>query len=454
MGHPEEASRFLANADRAKWHDQTLWMVRQKRDVATGFVSEWEELRSVASAIKEHTLSRLDDYLTEFESNALLNGIKVHWAENADEHNRIVLGILSRRKIDTLVKSKSILTEECHLNDFLQENGIEVIDTDLGERIVQFAKQPPSHIVMPAIHMKRGEISELFHEKLGTEKGNEDATYLTRAARKHLRDKFLKAKAALTGVNFAIAETGGFVVCTNEGNADMGVHLADVHIASMGIEKLIPRWEDLGVFTRILARSGTGQAITNYTSHFHKPRKGQELHLILVDNGRTKQLGREHFRSSLKCIRCGACMNTCPVYRRSGGFSYKSTVPGPIGSILSPGIDLKKYSSLPFASSLCGSCSDVCPVKINIHDQLYRWRQEIMQHNNGQVQGKIFSRMAGFLLASPFWYRVLSSMVTGISKVFPGALKNSFLVWGNQREFPPVPRQTFRDWFDQNAGKG
>lgn len=453
MGHPEEASRFLANPDRAKWHDQTLWMVRQKRDVAAGFVEEWEELRDLASEIKDHTLSRLDHYLIEFESNALSNGIKVHWAENANEHNRIVLDILLRKNLNTLVKSKSILTEECHLNQFLENNGVEVIDTDLGERIVQFAKQPPSHIVMPAIHMKRGEISELFHEKLGTEKGNEDATYLTRAARKHLRDKFLKAKAALTGVNFAIAETGGFVVCTNEGNADMGVHLADVHIASMGIEKLIPRWEDLGVFTRLLARSGTGQAITNYTSHFHKPRKGQELHLILVDNGRTTQLGREHFRSSLKCIRCGACMNTCPVYRRSGGFSYNATVPGPIGSILSPGIDLKKYSSLPFASSLCGSCSDVCPVKINIHDQLYRWRQEIMQQNKRVVQGKIFSPIAGFFLASPFWYRMLSSMVMRISKVFPGVLKSSLLVWGNQRDFPPVPQQTFRDWFDQNAGK-
>src|SRR5690606_28674002 len=181
------------------------------------------------------------------------------------------------------------------------------------------------------------------------------------------------------GVNFAVAASGGFVVCTNEGNADLGAHLAGVHIASMGMEKLIPRWADLGVFIRLLARSATGQSVTTYTSHFHAPRAGAELHVVIVDNGRSRQLGREKYRGSLACIRCGACMNTCPVYRRSGGHSYGATIPGPIGAILTPGVDLEKYGALPFASTLCGSCSDVCPVKIDIHGQLWAWRQEVTQ---------------------------------------------------------------------------
>lgn len=253
----------------------------------------------------------LDDYLVEFEKNALNNGVKVHWASNAEEHNQIIYNILKACGITRMAKSKSMLTEECHLNDFLIKRGIEVVDTDLGERIMQFLDEPPSHIVMPAIHLKKEEIGKLFHEKLGTEKGATDPQYLTESARQHLREKFLKAEAALTGVNFAIAETGGLVVCTNEGNADLGVHLASIHIASMGIEKIIPKLHHLGVFLRLLARSATGQPITTYSSHFLKPKQGSEMHIVIVDNGRTQQLGRKDFRKSLYCIRCGACMNTC-----------------------------------------------------------------------------------------------------------------------------------------------
>ena len=280
MSHPEEARQFLKDPVRAKWHDETLWMVRRKRDTAAAQLPEWEQLRDMASAIKDNVLSRLGDYLEEFERNAIANGITVYWAEDAEEHNRIIRQILRQHGVKTLVKSKSILTEECHLNPYLERHGFEVVDSDLGERIVQFAKQPPSHIVMPAIHLRKRDIGDIFHEHLGTEAGSEDPVYLTRAARHHLREKFLTAGAALTGVNFAIAETGGFVVCTNEGNADMGVHLAPVHIASMGIEKIIPKAEHLGVFTRLLARSATGQSITNYTSHFHGPREGQSMYAV------------------------------------------------------------------------------------------------------------------------------------------------------------------------------
>ncbi|MEN2284057.1 lactate utilization protein B [Algoriphagus sp. SE2] len=450
MSHPSQAANFLKDEKRAHWHDETLWFVREKRDISSKGIPEWEELRKLASGIKDHVLTKLDYYLEELEKKATENGIKVHWAQNAEEHNKIVLSILEEKKCKAIVKSKSILTEECHLNPFLEKHGVEVVDTDLGERIVQFLNQPPSHIVLPAIHLKKGDISEIFHEKLNTEKGNEDPTYLTNAARIHLRDKFMKAKVAITGVNFAIPETGEFVVCTNEGNADMGVHLADVHIACMGIEKIIPKREHLGVFLRLLARSATGQSITNYNSHFRSPAPGKEIHLILVDNGRTKQLGREKFKNSLKCIRCGACMNTCPIYRRSGGYSYGSTVPGPIGSILSPGIDVKKYSTLPFASTLCGSCSDVCPVKINIHEQLYEWRQEITKAQGWSAKG-MSMKLANGIFKSPLAYKVSGKILRATLKTLPNSIiYNPLNVWGKGRTVPEVPKESFKEWYQKN----
>jgi L-lactate dehydrogenase complex protein LldF len=450
MSHPHEAAEFLKDPAKSKWHDETLWFIREKRDKMSHTVPEWEELRELASTIKDNVLGNLADYLEEFERNAVENGIQIHWAKDAEEHNEIVLSILRKKNCTAIVKSKSILTEECHLNPFLEKHGVDVVDTDLGERIVQFLNQPPSHIVLPAIHLKKREISELFHEKLNTEKGNEDPYYLTQAARHHLREKFLAAKVAITGVNFGVAETGEFVVCTNEGNADMGVHLADTHIASMGIEKIIPERKHLGVFLRLLARSATGQNITNYNSHFRSPEKGKEIHIILVDNGRTAQLGRENFRNSLKCIRCGACMNTCPIYRRSGGFSYKSTVPGPIGSILSPGLDLKNHSSLPFASTLCGSCTDVCPVKINIHEQLYLWRQEVTKAQGTSLKG-LSMKMGNGIFKSPLSYNYSGKIMRLALKNLPTSMiYNPLNVWGKQRDLPPVPKESFKEWYQKN----
>jgi L-lactate dehydrogenase complex protein LldF len=450
MTHPENAAEFLKDSQKAKWHDETLWFVRNKRDKVSKGIPEWEQLRELASGIKDNVLANLADYLEEFERNATKNGIIVHWAADSEEHNRLVLEILQQQNCTAVVKSKSILTEECHLNPYLEKHGVEVVDTDLGERIVQFLNQPPSHIVLPAIHLKKGEISELFHEKLHTEKGNEDPAYLTQAARVHLREKFFAAKVAITGVNFGIAETGEFVVCTNEGNADMGVHLADVHIACMGIEKILPRRKDLGVFLRLLARSATGQPITNYNSHFRSPSAGKEIHLILVDNGRTAQLAREKFRNSLKCIRCGACMNTCPIYRRSGGFSYNSTVPGPIGSILSPGLDLKKHSSLPFASTLCGSCTDVCPVKINIHEQLYEWRQEVTKTQGDLAKG-LSMKLANGIFKSPLAYKISGSLMRNALKSLPNSLiYHPLNIWGKNRNLPDAPKESFQQWYRKN----
>lgn len=448
--HSELADRFNKDENRVDWHDSTLWFIREKRDKAAWQIPEWEQLRDAASQIKDHVLSNLHNYLLEFEKKAKQHGVIVHWAETAEEHNRIVHSIIEAHGAVKIVKSKSMLTEECHLNEFLFDNGIEVIDTDLGERIVQLAGEPPSHIVLPCIHWKKEEIGELFYQHLGTPKGNADAEFLTAAAREHLRHRFLTSKVAITGVNFAVAETGEIVVCTNEGNADLGVQLADVHIACMGIEKIIPQRKHLGIFLRLLGRSATGQPITTYSSHFQKPRKGQEMHIVLVDNGRSRRLASNDYRNALKCIRCGACMNTCPVYRRSGGHSYHYAIAGPIGAILAPGLDMEKHADLPFASTLCGSCSNVCPVKIDIHDQLYKWRQTLVK-NGHTTQGKKRSMKAmEVVLSNPTVYKAAGRIGRWLLKYLPAVINNRFNPWFRQREMPEVPSQSFGAWYRKN----
>ncbi|MBL7856737.1 MAG: lactate utilization protein [Cyclobacteriaceae bacterium] len=452
--HATLAEKFNRDIPRVDWHDKTLWFVREKRDKAANQIPDWEKLRETASQIKNNVLSNLHDYLVEFENNAQQNGITVHWASTPKEHNEIVHRIIQQHGVEHIVKSKSMLTEECGLNEYLEHQGIEVVDTDLGERIVQLAGEPPSHIVLPCIHWKKEEIGELFHQHLGTPKGNADPQFLTSAARAHLREHFLHSKVAITGVNFAVAETGEFVVCTNEGNADLGVQLADVHIACMGIEKIIPQRKHLGIFLRLLARSATGQPITTYSSHFQKPRAGQEMHIVLVDNGRSERLGSEDFRNALKCIRCGACFNTCPVYRRSGGHSYHTAVAGPIGSILAPALDMEKNADLPFASTLCGSCTNVCPVKIDIHDQLYKWRQVLVK--NGHVtRGKKFSMMSmRFLLSHSSLYNFSGTLGRWVMRNLPSLVNNKFNPWYKQREMPQAPAQSFRSWYLKNKQHG
>ncbi|WP_133784208.1 lactate utilization protein B [Pedobacter nutrimenti] len=448
--HAQAAAQFIKDEERTDWHDETLWFVRQKRDLAAHGIPEWEQLREWASQIKDHTLSNLSHYLESFEQKAIANGIRVHWAADGEEHNKIVHQIIADHDLKRIVKSKSMLTEECHLNEYLIQKGISVVDTDLGERIVQLRKEAPSHIVLPAIHLKKQDVSDTFHDFLDTEKGNNDPQYLTEAARQHLRDYFIASELAITGVNFAIAETGGFVVCTNEGNADMGAHTANVHIACMGIEKIIPKAEHLGVFLRLLARSATGQPVTTYSSHFHRPREGQEMHLVIVDNGRTRQLGRADFRNSLKCIRCAACFNTCPVYRRSGGHSYHTAVAGPIGSILNPNLDMKANADLPFASTLCGSCSNVCPVKIDIHEQLYKWRQVIVQAGYAPVSKKLGMEGMAAVLSSPALYHFSGKMGRTTLKYAPFLVNNGFNPWYKQRDMPAPPAESFGEWYQKN----
>lgn len=448
--HAALADEFNKDEQRVDWHDETLWWVRQKRDRAVKQLPEWEELREVGSQIKNNVLGNLSHYLKQFEANAQANGVIVYWAADAKEHNEIILELLLSKGISKIVKSKSMLTEECHLNEYLKVNGIEVTDSDLGELIVQLADESPSHIVLPCIHKKKEEIGELFHQHLGTPSGNSDPAFLTESARYHLRKIFLTRKAAITGVNFAVAETGEFVVCTNEGNADMGVHLADIHIASMGIEKIIPERKHLGVFLRLLTRSATGQPITTYSSHFKKPRVGTNTYIVIVDNGRSRQLGREDFRNSLKCIRCGACMNTCPVYRRSGGHSYNSAIAGPIGSILAPNLDMEKHADLPFASTLCGSCTNVCPVKIDIHDQLYKWRQVVVNSGRAPLSKKAAMGVMTRVLSSPAMYKLAGKIGRFTMKWAPLAINNRFNPWYDQRELPEAPQNSFGEWYKKN----
>ena len=448
VDHAEASSHFIAAKDHADFHDKRLWDLRKKRDVETERLPEWEQLRTLASAIKEHTLTHLADYLEEFERKATANGMVVHWARDAAEHNQIVHDILIDHGATVLVKSKSMLTDECEMRPFLAKRGIEVIETDLGERIQQLDDEPPSHIVVPAVHKLRADVAEVFARTIGTDPANHDIPYLAESQRQHTRPYYLKAQAAMTGANFAVAETGSFVVCTNEGNADLGANIAPLHIASIGIEKLIPRIEHLGVFVRMLSRSALGSPITQITSHFRAPRPGTEMHVVMVDNGRSERLGMSDFWTSLKCIRCGACMNTCPVYRRSGGLSYGSTYSGPIGVIIDPTFNLRKYSALPFASTLNGSCTAVCPVRINIHQQIVKWREVIAQRNQLPMVKREAMRLAGKVLASPKMYRLAVEAAAKGLEVLPRALVyNPFNAWGRQREVPEPKAQTFRQWY-------
>ena len=450
LTHPQLAERFNKDEARVNWHDETLWWIRQKRDKAAWSLPEWEQLRDTASQIKNNVLSNLSEYLVQFETEAKKNGIIIHWAADAAEHNSIVHNILKKNGVVKIVKSKSMLTEECGLNDYLQQNNIEVIDTDLGERIVQLANEHPSHIVLPCIHWKKEEIGELFYKHLNTPKDCADPQLLTLAARVDLRKNFLASKVAITGVNFAVAETGEFVVCTNEGNADMGVHLAEVHIACMGIEKIIPQRKHLGVFLRLLARSATGQPITTYSSHFRKPSAGKEIHVVIVDNGRSRQLGREAFRNSLKCIRCGACMNTCPVYRKSGGHSYHTAISGPIGAILAPNLDMKKNADLPFASTLCGSCTNVCPVKIDIHEQLYQWRQVLTKEGYTPSTKTAAMKAMASTLSHPAIFVWAGKMGRSMMRYLPFLSNNKFNPWYKQRELPLAPKMSFTEWYKKH----
>ncbi len=462
MGHVSRARSFVADRERTTWHDQALWFVRAKRDAAADLVPDWEALRDEASTIKHEALERLPELWIEFESQATRAGAVVHWARDAREHNTIIARLLAERRITRVVKSKSMLTEECGLNAHLEAEGIEIIDTVLGERIVQLRNEPPSHIVMPAIHLRRAEVGETFARTMGSPPGLDDPDALTAIARQDLRARFLAAQAGITGVNFAVAETGSLVVVSNEGNVDLGTALPRLHIACVGLEKIVPAKRDLAVFLRLLARSATGQAISAYTSHFRGPRRdgsapptpataaspAAELHIVIVDNGRSRLLAEPAFREALACIRCGACLNTCPVYRRSGGHSYAAVIPGPIGSVLEPARDAATHAELPHACTLCGSCSEVCPVKIPLHRQLLAWRGLLAEAGHSphhRTRRRLALALAAEILARPRLYRLFDGPGRRLARALPGAWIEWLAgAWTRQRALPAIPARSFR----------
>ena len=451
--HAIAAARFLENKENEAWHDHTLWMVRTKRDKMSHSLPEWERLRELASEIKLYSNSHLDTLLEEFEKNAIANGAIVHWAKDAEEHNEIVLRILRQHDARNLIKSKSMLTEECHMNEFLMSKGIDVVESDLGERILQLMHLKPSHIVLPAIHIKREQVGELFEREMGTEKGNFDPTYLTHAARKNLRQKFIHAEAAMTGANFAVASTGEIVVCTNEGNADMGTSQPKLQIAAFGMEKIVPDRESLGVFTRLLARSATGQPITTYTSHYRKPREGGELHIIIVDNGRSKILADPKHIKTLNCIRCGACMNTCPVYRRSGGYSYTYFIPGPIGINLGMLKAPLHYYDNVSACSLCYSCSFVCPAKVDLAEQIYLWRQDLDKLGKADRMKKVMSGGMEFMMNRPSIFNMALKWAPLVNGVPRFLIYNGLNDWGKGREMPKFVKESFNEMWKKGKVK-
>ena len=449
--HSKNAKAFLKNGEYATWHDATFWGVRAKRDNMAYGLPEWEQLREKASAIKRHTLSHLDEYLEQFADNAQKNGAIVHWAADAAEFNEIVYGILSGHNVRKVVKSKSMLTEECEMNPYLEARGIEVVETDLGERIIQLKGQKPSHIVMPATHLSHDEVGELFEEKgISDEPGNHDPTYLTYRARLSLRNEFLTAEAGMTGGNFGIAATGDIVVCTNEGNADMSTSCPKLHIAAIGLEKIIPNYDCLAVFQRMLCRAGTGQPATTYTSHFRKTRcTDGEFHIVLVDNGRSSWIADPDHWEALKCIRCGSCMNTCPVYRRSGGYSYSYFIPGPIGITLGMLRDPQEHSGNVSACTLCNSCQTLCPVKIDLGDQVYKWRQKLQEYGTASKSKKMMCDAMSRAFGSEALYNTATSGAHLLNNMPHGLVHCNINPWAEGHEMMKFPAKPFHKVFKE-----
>jgi L-lactate dehydrogenase complex protein LldF len=462
---PEAARTALADAQLRHNLGHATHAIRAKRSEVVGELPDWEDLREAGRALKERVLRHLDEYLIELEVAVQRAGGTVHWARDAEECNRIVGDLIAAHGVDEVIKAKSLTTEETRLNQALAQRGIRAWETDLAQLIVQLGDDVPSHILVPAIHRNRAEIRDLFLRTLpgAPEDLSDDPRELAEVARRHLRTLFLHARVGVTGVNFAVAETGTVSVVESEGNGRMCTSLPDVLISVMGIEKIVPAWQDLEVYLQLLPRSSTAERMNPYTSLWTGVHPGdgpQEFHLILLDNGRTKVLADEVGRQALGCIRCSACLNVCPVYKRTGGHAYGSTYPGPIGAILTPMLSGPGAAgSLPYASSLCGACYEVCPVKINIPEVLVHLRHKEVEHaaRRGTVSARLDSeRLAMQALARVFSHPRLYEAAQRAGRLgqgplvrrgrisrLPGALSG----WSAARDLRPLPKQSFRDWW-------
>lgn len=451
--------------------------IRNKRARVTAEVPDWQDLRNTGESVKNYVLANLPELLEQFERNFTAAGGHVHWARNATEANQIALDLIREQGVDEIIKIKSMATAETGLNEFLEENGINAIETDLAEEIVQLGHDRPSHILVPAIHRNRREIRDIFLREI--EGINPDITdepaELAEASRNRLRNKFLNTTVAVSGTNFGIAETGTLTIVESEGNGRMCLTLPDTLITFMGIEKILPTFQDYEAFLQLLPRSSTGERMNPYTSMWTGVTPGdgpQNMHVILIDNGRTAVLSDELGRQALRCIRCSACMNVCPVYERAGGHAYGSTYPGPIGAILSPqlsGIEAAENNSLPYASSLCGACYEVCPVKINFPEVLVHLRAKDVEskHAVREFEGNKkapFSQMDGMMLGAKKLFtsgKMMSIAERGLpmSRLISGrkhkitAVPGIVSGWTAYRDIPEPPKESFRNWWKKEKGQ-
>jgi L-lactate dehydrogenase complex protein LldF len=466
---PEAALPVLRNPQLRKNVAHAIDVIQSKRARLVAEKTDWQELRTAASAIRAHVLEHLAEYLEQFEANCTTAGGQVHWARDGAEANRIVAGILRDEGIDEAIKIKTMTSAETRMNPALEAAGIRVFETDLAEIILQLGEDEPSHIVVPALHVNRAQVREIFSRRMEIPDLKDDPQVLTSAARHYLRQKFLTVPAAISGANFLIAETGAVAVVESEGNGRMCLTLPRVMITLAGIEKVLPRFADLEVMLQLLARSATGERMNPYTSLWTGVTAGdgpQSFHVVLLDNGRSSILKRKAERQTLKCIRCAACMNACPVYRQTGGHAYGSVYPGPIGAILTPQLmHLKHAQSLPYASSLCAACYEVCPVKINIPEVLLELRARVTDQERKSL-GKFFDplywglRLAN-LLFSRAWLFTSAQRLGRIGlRLFTRkdgwihSLPSVGARWTMTRDLRGLPSQTFRQWWAERPREG
>ncbi len=442
-----------------------------RRDAIEELSSErWEELREQAREIKRHTLDNLDYYLELLHDKVTQNGGQVHFAGDDTEANAIIADLALSRGVKLVTKSKSMVSEEMGLNHALEDIGVEAVETDLGEYIIQLAEETPSHLVAPAMHKTRKDVSRLFSEKIDRH-NLEEIEEMAQAARETLRDKLLQADMGISGANFLVAETGTLVIVTNEGNGRFCTSAPRIHVALTGMEKVIPCLDDLAIFLRLLPRAATGQRITSYVSLVSGPRRSEdedgpeEFHLVIVDNGRSRLLGDPELRESLHCIRCGACLNICPVYRKVGGHAYGWVYPGPIGAVVSPVlVGLKEAKDLPYASSLCGACKEVCPVKINIPHMLLSLRTRLMESPlSGERKATKWEKLLAWgyyrLMSSPGILSMVHKMgrLAQTPFVRKGKIRRipipPFSHWTKDRDLPSLPSRPFRQIWDRELSK-
>ena len=462
---PTGAKTALGNAQLRRNVRHATDVIRNKRSLRVEEMPDWQELRQAASDIKAHTLAHLDHYLAEFERNCERAGGTVHWARDADEANAITIQLIRQHGGTApgveVIKVKTMTSDEVQMNHALEAAGIVPVETDLADMIVQMGHDEPSHIVVPALHKNRFEVAEIFRKTMNLPELSDAPEDLTNAARTYLRDRFLRVKIGISGANFAVAETGTVCVVESEGNGRMCLTMPDVLITLVGIEKVIPTFQDLEVFLQLLPRSATGERMNPYNSLWTGVTPGDgpgAFHVILLDNGRTAQLQDERERETLACIRCGACLNACPVYRETGGHAYGSIYSGPIGAILSPQLqNLENSRSLPYASTLCGACYEVCPVKINIPETLIHLRGRIVREDQQTLRGKLAPEALAMQAAASIFlrrrrYEAAQRLARMGQKLFErkGQLTNLPGIageWTRFRDLKPIPPTSFRDWW-------